>query len=124
MVACSVLIVGHLPVLVMQQFLEYGSFPGTVLQASLHCYPVAVAQPIWGEVMIYIIYAVECWSFIFGSGNRTSCGSPIWCFGSSLFCLVLVFFFEGLVVSASAGYVESRSLFFKFAFGACHYFLA
>ena len=66
MVACSVLIVGHLPVLVMQQFLEYGSFPGTVLQASLHCYPVAVAQPIWGEVMIYIIYAVECWSFIFG----------------------------------------------------------
>ena len=55
MVACSVLIVGHLPVLVMQQFLEYDSFPGTVLQASLHCYPVAVAQPKWGEVMIYIM---------------------------------------------------------------------
>ena len=36
----------------MQQFLESRSFPGTVVQASLRCYPMPVAQPLWGEVVI------------------------------------------------------------------------
>ena len=35
--------VGHLLVLVMQQFLESRSFPGMVVQASLRCYTVPVA---------------------------------------------------------------------------------
>jgi hypothetical protein len=44
--------VEHLQVLVMQQFLESCSFPRTVVENSIRCYPVAVAQILSGEVMI------------------------------------------------------------------------
>ena len=90
--------VEHLLVLVMQQLLESRSFPGMVVQASLRWYPGPVAYARghcdrrkaleYGHGVISSVRSNVCLSSLV-----QAIASSIWCFGSSLFCLMLVVFF-------------------------------
>ena len=48
------LFVQNLSALVMQPFLASRGFPRTVVEDSIRLYPLAVAQQIWGELMVLV----------------------------------------------------------------------